>query len=87
MAAKHLGDGRHAAPFPRPGPSPPWFACLRPFLRLRMTGRRAISGIIDTRNLTRVSSAANMTRTLIIQAPLGAARMGRMMMRCPGTSA
>jgi hypothetical protein len=39
------------------------------------------------RNAARVSSAANMTRTLIIDAPLGAARMGRMMMRRPGTSA
>src|SRR4051812_17983544 len=37
MAAKDLGDGRDAAPSPRPGPPPPWFAFLRPFLRLRMT--------------------------------------------------
>src|SRR5215212_5159917 len=37
MAAKDLGDGRHAAPSLHPGPSPPWFAFLRPVLRLRMT--------------------------------------------------
>src|SRR5215212_5961464 len=29
-----MGGTRH---LPRPGPSPPWFAFLRPFLRLRMT--------------------------------------------------
>lgn len=40
------------------------------------------------RNVTRVSSAANMTRPLIIDAPLCAtALLGRMMMRCPGASA
>jgi hypothetical protein len=41
----------------------------------------------DKKNVTRVTSAPNMARTLIVIAPLGAALLGRMMMRCPGASA
>ncbi|HYC58536.1 MAG TPA: hypothetical protein VEK79_03135 [Thermoanaerobaculia bacterium] len=37
--------------------------------------------------VARVISAANMIRTHFILAPLGAALMGRMMMRCPGSNA